>query len=275
MPKTGLTRIVVNSALLLLAISAVFPVIWIGYNSLKTAPEFLLNNFSLPADPTLASYREILDDRAFFVALRNSLFYTIASTVLIVLFSFVVGYFLARFDFRGRKAIYGLFVAGLVIPIPSLLVPIFLQYRGIGMYDNQFTLLLPYVAFGLSIAVVIMESYIREISVEIDEAAHMDGAGLFTLMWVVIFPICRPAVSTVALLSFIAAWNEFAFAVTLVRNEEFRPLTLWLRTFAGQYSVNYPGMMAGMVLATIPVILIYLFFRDKISAGFAGGAVKM
>ena len=153
-------------------------------------------------------------------------------------------------------------------------MPIFVQYRAIGILDTQYTLLIPYTAFGLSLAIFLMESYIRKIPVELDEAAHIDGASLFTVMFAIVFPICRPIVATVALLSFLHVWNEFAFATTLIRDEDFKPMPLWLRTFGGQYTTNYPGMMAGMVIASIPVIALFLFFREKIVEGFAGGAVK-
>lgn len=164
MKRSELVRILVSVLLITLAGTAVFPFIWVVYNSFKTAPEFLLNIFSLPPNPTFAAYTDIADSGTIVRPFLNSLFYTLASSALVVVFSFVVGYFLARFEFPGRRAIYALFVVGLVIPIPALLVPIFLQYRAMGIYDNNFTLLLPYVAFGMSMAVILMESYIREVS---------------------------------------------------------------------------------------------------------------
>ena len=209
-----------------------------------------------------------------FTALWNSVFYAVASTVGIVLLAYSIAYVLARFEFRGRSLVFSFFLLGLLLPIPALLVPIFVQYRAIDILDTQWTLLIPYTAFGLSLAVFLIEGYIRKIPVELDEAAHIDGASLFTVMFVVIFPICRPIVATVALLSFLNSWNEFAFATTLIRDEAYKPIPLWLRTFGGQYASDYPALMAGMVIASIPVIVLFLFFREKIVDGFAGGAVK-
>ena len=267
--------IIINTLLIIFAITTIFPMIWVIYNSLKSSADFTQSIFALPTDPTLAAYVKIFNDGDVYTALWNSMFYAVVSTALIVIIGFAVAYFLARFEFRGRGLVFSFFLLGLLLPIPALLVPIFVQYRAIGFLNEQWTLLIPYVGFGLSLAVFLMEGYIRKIPVELDEAAHIDGASLFTVMFTIIFPICRPIVATVALLSFLHAWNEFAFATTLIRDEAFKPIPLWLRTFGSQHATDYPGLMAGMVIASIPIILLYLFFREKIVDGFAGGAVKM
>lgn len=272
--RFSLRGFLINTALIVFALSTLYPMIWVIYNSLKTEAAFSESIFALPSDPTLAAYATIFERGEVWTALWNSSFYAVVSTVLIVLIAYSISYILARFEFPGRRLVFSFFVLGLLLPIPALLVPVFMQYRSIGMLDNQFTLLLPYTAFGLSLAVFLMEGYIRKIPIELDEAAHVDGASLFTVMFVIILPICRPIVAVVALLSFLHAWNEFAFATTLLRDEAFKPIPLWLRSFSGQYTTNYPAMMAGMVIASIPIIVLYIFFREKIVEGFAGGAVK-
>ena len=272
--RVNVPGIVVNALLIAFAITTIFPMLWVVYNSLKSTGEFARSIFALPSEPTLAAYANIFERGTVFTALWNSVFYSVVSTALIVVLAYSIGYALARFEFRGRSLVFSFFVLGLLLPIPALLVPVFMQYRGIGILDTQFVLLIPYTAFGLSLAVFLIEGYIRKIPVELDEAAHVDGASLFTIMFVIVFPICRPIIATVTLLSFLHSWNEFAFATTLIRDEAYKPIPLWLRTFGGQYATDYPGLMAGMVIASIPVIVLFLFFREKIVEGFAGGAVK-
>ncbi len=266
--------ILINALLILFAITTVFPLIWVIYNSLKTKAAFTQSIFALPTDPTLAAYTTIFQAGTVWTAVWNSTFYAVVSTALIVVLAYSIAYALARFEFRGRGLVFSFFLLGLLLPIPALLVPVFLQYRALGILDNQFTLLVPYTAFGLSLAVFLMEGYIRKVPVELDEAAHIDGASLFTVMFFIVFPICRPIVATVALLSFLNAWNEFAFATTLIRDESFKPIPLWLRTFGGQYATDYPALMAAMVIASVPIVALFIFFREKIVEGFAGSAVK-
>lgn len=273
--RLGLWAWIINGALFLFALTTIFPFVWIIYNSLKPQAEFARDVYSLPTAPTFAAYQAIFDTGTVYVAMRNTAFYSVTTTVLIVFLAFVVGYVLARFEFPGKRLLYYTFILGILVPVPALLVPIFLQYRSVGFLDNQYTLLPPYVAFGLSTAVILMESYIRSVPVELDEAAYIDGGGIFTLMFRIVFPICRPIVSTVALLSFLGSWNEFAFASTLLRRTDYKPATLWLTTFVGEHSVNYPGMMAGMFIMTLPIVTLYLVFRERIVEGFAGGAVKL
>lgn len=272
--RLTLPGFLINAALIVFAVTTIFPMVWVIYNSFKTEAAFTQSIFALPTDPTLAAYATIFERGTVWTALWNSMFYATVSTVLIVIIAYSISYILARFEFRGRAIVFSFFVLGLLLPIPALLVPVFMQYRSIGILDTQFTLLIPYTAFGLSLAVFLMEGYIRKIPVELDEAAHVDGASLFQVMFVIIFPICRPIVATVALLSFLHAWNEFAFATTLIRDENFKPMPLWLRTFGGQYRTDYPAVMAGMVIASVPIIALFIFFREKIVEGFAGGAVK-
>ena len=204
-------RILVNAVLVAFAITTIFPMVWVVYNSLKTKAAFSASIFALPTDPTLDAYRTIFAEGTVLGAMANSIFYAVTSTVLIVVLAYSIAYALARFDFPGRRLVFSFFLLGLLLPIPALLVPVFIQYRAIGILDTQYVLLIPYTAFGLSLAVFLMEGYIRKVPVELDEAAHIDGANLLTVMFVIVFPICRPIVATVALLSFLHSWNEFAF----------------------------------------------------------------
>lgn len=272
--RDRLSWFMINGFLILFALTTIYPFIWLIYNSMKTRAEFAQNIFSLPGDFRLDNYIAIFNKGTVFPALFSSFFNSVVSTALVILLAFVVAYFLARFRFRGRNFLYLFFLFGLLLPIPALLVPIFIQFKTINLIDTRFTLLLPYVGFGLSSAIFLIESYIRAIPLEIDEAAVIDGASLPMLMARVIFPICRPIIATVSILGFLGHWNEFAFALVLIRSEVYKTIPLWLRTFRGEYMTDFPGMMAGMVIASIPVVIVYLIFREKVVEGFVGGAVK-
>jgi raffinose/stachyose/melibiose transport system permease protein len=263
-----------NLFLLVFAITAIYPIIWMIYNSMKTSAEFAQNIFALPGSINLDNYNLIFSQPRIYTALFNSLFNAVLSTIGVIVLSFIIAYFLARYRFRGRNLLYAFFLFGLLVPIHGLLVPLFIQFKTIGMLNNRFTLLPPYIAFGLSTAIFLIESYIRAIPTEIEESAFIDGASLPALLIRVIFPICRPIIATVAILSFLGSWNEFAFALVLLRDDAYKPIPMWLNSFQGERTVNYTGLMAALTVASVPVIVIYLVFREKIMQGFISGALK-
>lgn len=267
-------RVLMNATMFLYAITAIYPILWMIYSSMKTEEEFARNIFSLPSSINFNNFVTILTGGAFFRALFNSVFASVISIVFIVCFAFMIGYVLARFEFKGRRFIYVFFLFGMMVPVYALLVPIFLEFKLIGMYNNQFSIILPMIAFELSGAIFLFESYIRSIPTEIEEAAFIDGASLNTILLRVIFPICMPIVVTVLILTFLWTWNAFAFPLVLLRSQELKTIPLWLNTFQGERSTNYTAMMSALVLASLPVIAVYLAFREKIMQGMVAGAIK-
>jgi raffinose/stachyose/melibiose transport system permease protein len=271
---SGVSRVMVNAALFGYVLTAIYPPIWMIYSSLKTAPEFALNIFSLPSSFNLQNFITILHRGTVYRAFFNSLFASVISVSLIVTLSFVVAYFLARYHFPGRNAIYMFFMFGVLVPVYALLVPVFITFSKIGMLNNQFTIIPPMVAFSLSSSIFLIESYIRSIPEEIEEAAFMDGSNLFNTLRLIILPMCSPIISTVVILNFMGTWNEFAFPLVLLRSPQYKTIPLWLNTFKGEYSTDYVGQMAALVIASLPVILLYLFFNEKIIQGMTSGALK-
>jgi raffinose/stachyose/melibiose transport system permease protein len=263
-----------NIFLVAFAITALFPLVWMIYNSFKTSPEFAQNIFVLPKGLYLQNYADIFKSSKLFISLFNSLFNSVLATIGIVLLSFVIAYFLARYRFPGRNWLYAFFLFGLLVPIHGLLVPIFIQFKALGMLDTRLTLLPPYIAFGLSGTIFLIESYIRALPTEVEEAAFMDGATLVDLLTKVIFPMCRPIIATTAILSFLSTWNEFAFALVLLNDDVYKTMPIWLNTFRGERTVNYTGLMAALTVASLPVMIVYLIFREKIIQGFVAGAVR-
>jgi raffinose/stachyose/melibiose transport system permease protein len=263
-----------NIFLFIFALTALFPLVWMFYSAFKTSPEFAQNIFALPKSLYWQNFADIFKSSRIFVSLFNSLFNSILATLGIILFSFVIAYFLARYRFPGRNFLYAFFLFGLLVPIHGLLVPIFIQFKVLGMLDTRWTLLPPYIAFGLSGTIFLIESYIRSLPTEVEEAAFMDGATTIDLLARVIFPMCRPIIATTAILSFLSTWNEFAFALVLLNDDTYKTMPLWLNSFKGERTVDYTGLMAALTIASLPVIAVYLIFREKIIQGFVAGAVR-
>ncbi|NGP45429.1 carbohydrate ABC transporter permease [Bacillaceae bacterium SIJ1] len=271
---SSLGKAFVNGLLLIFSLSAIFPIVWMIYSSFKTQQEFTLNILALPEKWNFSNYVEAFKVGNLHQYFFNSVYNSVISVVLIILLGFVIAYMIARFDFPGKRTIYILFLFGMLIPIHGLLVPVFIEFRNLGLLNQPITLIMPYVAFGLPIVIFLFESYIKQIPREIDEAAIMDGCNTFQIIFRVVFPVATPVISTAIILSFLTAWNEFPFALVLIQNAELRTLPVGLTNFNGQYTVNYPQMMAAMSVTVLPVLVIYLAFYKKIIQGMTAGAVK-
>jgi raffinose/stachyose/melibiose transport system permease protein len=269
-----LLKILLNGFLMLYAATAIFPPIWMFYSSIKTQAEFAVNVFSLPTHVYFTNYIKIFGMGTIYRATFNSLFASLVSIILIVMLSFAVGYVLARYHFRLKRPIYLFFLFGILVPVYGLLVPVFIQFKAIGMLDNQFTIIPPMVAFGMPISIFLIEGYVNSIPISLEESAYMDGSSQLNSIARIIFPICSPIVATIVILSFLSTWNEFGFPLVLLRSPQLKTVPLWLRTFFGQYATDYTGLMAALMIASIPVIIAYLIFHEKIMQGLTAGAVK-
>ncbi|RDG31305.1 carbohydrate ABC transporter permease [Oceanispirochaeta sp. M1] len=245
-----------NIIIWMFSLSCIFPVIWLMYSSLKTSSEFNRDIISFPKAMQFTNY-----SRAFLSAdlgrlSMNSAFNAIISMSLAVLIAFTIAYLLARFPFKGNRIIYFLFLFGMLVPMHALLVPIFVQFKAMGLFNKRITLILPYVVFNLPFSLFLIESYIRGIPKDLDEAAFMEGCGTVRTMFSIIFPITKPVIVAVGLLAFISSWNEYPFALILINSQKLKTIPLGLVSFKGEYSTDYPLQMAGIVISTIPVIAI-------------------
>ncbi|EMS70821.1 carbohydrate ABC transporter permease [Ruminiclostridium cellobioparum] len=264
----------INLFMVIFSITCLFPLIWMFYSSLKTQKEFSLDIISLPGILHFDNYIEAIKVGKMHMFFGNSLFNSVFSVVLIIIIGFVIAYFLSRYNFKMRNLIYVLFLFGMLVPVHSLLIPLFIQFKVLWLLDKRFTLILPYVAFGLPMAIFLFESFIKSVPVEIEEAAYLDGSNTSTIIFKIVLPVCRPVLSTILILSFLNSWNEFPFALILLRKQSLKTIPIGLSNFNGAYSVNYPQLMAAMVIAVLPVIIIYLLASKRIIEGMTAGSVK-
>ena len=272
--KRYLANFFVNVPILFLSLTCIFPVVWLLYSSVKTDAEFNISPVNLPGKIHLDNYVKAFSRANFGTFAFNSLFNSIISLLLVLVISFILGYLLSRYRFRGRNIVYGVLMAAMMVPIYALIVPIFIQEKKLGLLNNYFYLIPIYVAMELPTSVFLIDSYIKGISVDLEDAASIDGASLPRTMFTIIMPICRPILSTVVILTFMHVWNEFPFAQVLISKEELKTIPLGLTYFTSQYSTSYTLLLAALAMATIPVLIIYLFFYNKIMEGMMAGAVK-
>lgn len=241
--------------------------------SFKGQLEFMTSPWSLPENFSFDNYMLLIESN-FFSYFLNSVIVSVISVVVVIVLSAMASYPLARLKFRLNRPFFLLFLVGMMIPIHTTLIPIFLLTQTLGLYDSIWALIGPYIAFALPVSVVIFTQFLQDLPKELEESAKMDGCGHFRLFWNILFPLLTPAVATVAIYNFIQIWNEFIFALVLTNSPENGTLPIGLRQFYGEFSVNVPGVMAALTLASVPLLVVYFIAQEKIVTGIAAGSVK-
>jgi len=268
-PRIGIGMLAVLWLLVTLA-----PLAFVLMTSLKSQQEMFDSAvWAWPRELDWSHYRTVLQG-GYFTYLRNSAFVVGVSIALIVFTSAMAAYALARLHFRFNKLLFGLIVAGLIVPLHVTLVPIYLMTRQLGLYDTPFALIGPYVATSLPVSIFILTEFMRQIPRELEEAAQLDGCGPFAIFWKVFFPLSGPGLATVAIYNGIHLWNEFIFAYVLTSSTRNRTLPLALWDFQGQYASNIPGMLAVVTLTSLPLIVAYAVGQERIVKGMMAGALK-
>ena len=266
--------VIANGFVTLFSVTCIFPIIWMIYSSLKTDQEFSLDILSLPKKLIFENYARAIEEGNIGSYFMNSMFNTLITVAVVIVIAFVTGYCLSRFKFRGRTFVYYMFLSGMLIPIYALLIPIFVEFKSLGLLNKRYTLILPYIAFALPVAVFLVESSVASVPIEIEEAACIDGSSFLHTMFAIVMPMCRPVLSTSAILTFLNTWNEFPLALVLIRSNSLKTMPIGLTNFVGSYTVNYPLMLAALVVSTLPVVIMYLLFYNQIMKGMTAGAVK-
>lgn len=250
------------------------PFLFMVLNSFKGQFEMLSKGvFQLPESFDPVNYREVLAKGFFGYFLRSTVVLTVSLSILLFIVA-CAAYPFSRMQFKLRSTLFALVVAAMSVPIHVTLIPVFKLTIRIGLYDSIFSLVGPYVAFAVPLSTFILTSFMKTIPFEIEESAEIDGCGKFRNFFQIILPLSKSGLSTLAIYNGVWIWNEFAFANTLTQSVRSKTLPLALSQFKGEYSMNAPVMMAVLTLSVLPMILLFIFFQDKLVKGMMVGAVK-
>jgi trehalose/maltose transport system permease protein len=257
----------------------VFPFYWALRSSVTPPGELFLTPVHYwPVQPTLDNYIQVLTDGQFLYGLQNSAIVAISVTILSLLVGTVGAYALGRFRFPGRLPVMYLILSMTMFPSIAILGSLFDMVRRFGLYNNLLSLVITYLVFTLPFTVWVLTSFFQALPKELEEAAYVDGASPFQTLYKVMLPLVAPGMVTTGLLAFIAAWNEFLFAVSFLQTPEKRTVPLAIFLFAtssgGGYEIPWGAIMAGTVIVTIPLIVLVLIFQNRIISGLTAGAVK-
>jgi multiple sugar transport system permease protein len=254
---------------------ALVPVLWILSLSFKP-PTTIGDGSFWPTQWTLQNYRGIFNTSEFTRALVNSIGIALISTFIAVVFASMAAYAVARLRFPGKRVLIGLSLLIAMFPAISLVTPLFNIERTLGLFDTWAGLIIPYVTFGLPLAIYTLSAFFREIPWELEKAAKMDGATPFQAFTRVIAPLAAPGMFTTAILVFILCWNDFLFAISLTSTTRARTVPAAIGFFTGdsQFTAPTGSIAAASVIITIPIIVFVMLFQRRIVAGLTSGAVK-
>jgi raffinose/stachyose/melibiose transport system permease protein len=239
------------------------------------------SNLQLVEDPVglpnpwiFENYKAILSSGAFWRQLRNSTVIAMLTVVIVLPAASLAAYVIARYTFRGRELVYGLFTLGLLFPVAVAILPLFIMLRQVGLLSNPLGVALPQAAFGLPIAIIVMRPFFRAIPNELQDAAAIDGCGPFRFYWSVMLPLSRPVLSTIAIITIVGSWNAFFLPLLVLVDPSQHTLPIGVNNISAQFSTDYARVLAYTSLAMVPALVFYAIAERQIIGGLTAGAVK-
>jgi N,N'-diacetylchitobiose transport system permease protein len=273
-------KTVLNLLGLLVALFALFPVLWMISTAFKPATEiYSLTPHPIPLHPTLANFRAVFSGSvigiSYWTFLKNSLFITITAVVASSFIGLLAAIALGRFKFKFRTTYLIMLLIVQLLPQQALVVSLFIDFRKLNLLDSLVGLILVYTAFALPVTIWMMRNFAATVPRDLEEAAAIDGAGAWTRFWRILLPLVSPGLVATSVFAFIFAYNEFVFALTFLGTDTAKfTLPLYVEYFYGQNSTNWGAIMASSTLFTIPVLAFFLFTQRRLKSGLVAGAVK-
>jgi raffinose/stachyose/melibiose transport system permease protein len=252
----------------------IIPIYWIVITSFKDqSTYFVTNTMKPPSDPSLDPYRRVLES-SFPRYFLNSVIVTVATVVPAVTISFMAAFAIVRGSGWFLRWTTVLFLAGLALPLQAVVIPVYLIIIRLKLYDTLLAIILPSIAFAIPLSVLILANFIRDVPKELFESMRLDGASEWGTLWYLAFPLVRPALVTVLIYNGLTVWNGFILPLILTQSPNQRTLPLALQAFQGQFQVDIPAVLASVVLATLPVIVLYVLGRRQLVSGLTAGFSK-
>ena len=257
---------------------SIFLVIFLGpfllvlSNSFKSIADFIISPLTLPRSLDFSNYRNAFTNMNFFPTFVTSLLITVCSVGLIIVISAMAGYIFVR---RQWNFMFYLMVVSIFIPFQAIMIPLVSIYGGkLHMLNNIWTLIFMYMGFGTSLAVVIYHGFVKGIPLELEEAAVIDGCSKYQTFFKIVYPLLKPATTTIIILHMLWIWNDYLLPVLVLQSAEIKTLPMQVFSFFGSYSVQYTLLYAGLMMSMIPALIVYLMLQKYIIKGIMQGAIK-
>lgn len=268
-------KIILWIVLVMVAVIQLFPLIWLVDFSLGSSNEMFTNGLLIiPEKIRWDNYVKAFVDGNFLHYLKNSVLINTLAVILVVIISIMAAFACQRMKWKLSGLVSTLLVMGMMIPIHATLLPNYKIYSNFHLTDTIWALLIPYVAFSLPQGMFLMTGFIQSLPKELEEAAVMDGCGIYRIVFQIVTPLLKPSIATVAIMTFLNNWNEFMMASTYLSTPKWKTLPFSVLEFTGEYSSNYAVQFAVMALTATPAVIVYVLLNKHITKGVAMGAVK-
>lgn len=271
--RGALTRALVYAVALLVAAIVVVPLAYVVLGGFRTTGQIAARPVALPQPWLTANYVEILTSGGFWLQVANSVVIAVIATALVVSFGALAAFPLARFEFRGREALYTLFTLGLLFPVSVAVLPLYILLRQVDLLGTVLGVALPEAAFGLPITIVILRPFMRAIPAELEDAAVIDGCTRLGFFWRVLVPLSRPALTTVSIIAFVGSWNAFLLPLLVLSDPNTWTLPLGVANYSSQYTQDTARILAFTALSMLPALGFFVLAERRIVGGLSG-AVK-
>ena len=272
-PLYILNKTWINGLFWLLMLFIIYPLIWMFLNSLKTSTELFINSFALPEKPLFQNYIDAWN-MGFAEFFFNSILVTVSSVAVTVLLSAFCAYALARLDIKFKNLILYLIIGGLLLSPQSALISLYKIFDALNIYNTYFAMIVPYIAFRIPFAVFLMYGYFKDFPGDLEDAARIDGCNTLKIFMKIVMPISKPIIAATAIVSSIFTWNEFIFALVFIESEQLVTIPVGLSRFRDALQTNWTGMMAGIIIASLPMIIAFIFMSKSFISGLTAGSVK-
>lgn len=253
---------------------SLLPLVFIGFWSLKSEQQIREQPLSPPIRPVWENFAEAWTTGRFSTYVPNTVIYGISITLGVVILSTLAGYALARLSFPGRNALFMFFLAGIIVPFFSVMIPVFFFVQRLGLTGTRLGLIVPGTALALPFGIFLMRAFFRGLPEELADAARVDGASEWQVFRLVMLPLARSGVVTLSIFQFLFTWNMFLEPLVLVQRDALRPVATGLLFFETRFTIDRGLMSAGIIITIVPMIIVYLFLRRRFVEGLTAGAVK-
>lgn len=267
-------KFVIYIVLILWAVTTIFPFIWVIVNSFKPSAELLTSSFSLPKEFTLANYTNAFENLNILKAYGMSFFISGSVTIGVIILASMMAFALTRYSFTGKGVLDALIVASLMFPVFSTIIPVYQMMIKWELLNTATAVILPQIASNLSFATIVMMGFMRAIPIDMEEAAYIEGANVFTVFSRIIVPISKPSMSTVAIFSFLWSYNDLFVQTTMIGKRTKYPVCALLNEISSKYGTDYGLMAASVTIILVPVFLVYIVLQKNIIKGLTAGAIK-
>ncbi|MEO9299285.1 carbohydrate ABC transporter permease [Devosia alba] len=268
------TKTYLYAALLIVAAVVLVPLLTTALGGFKTLGDLRGNAFGLPQTWMVSNYTDILFSQRYWLQMGNSLLIAGLTVFLVLTLAAMAAFVFAHVRFFGSDHLLNYFLIGLMFPAATAILPLFIRIRDLGLLDTYWGVVLPQVAFGLGMSILLFRNYFRGMPSELFDAAFVDGAGYFRFFWHITLPLSRPIIATVGIITFVGSWNSYILPLIMLNSESKYPWPLGIMVYRGEFSTDWQLILAFITLTIAPTVIVFFAAQKHIIAGLTAGAVK-